>query len=245
MQISSSCRTGFHFAEAYAAAAQEQQGNQPLLSRMPTENELGGLVSSLVYALKKLEDVRDMVQQNRLQTERARENGGRDPDDGDVAMYGDGMKAPSYSMHEVKKRRGVRLPSHSRVRAHAQDTDKPSSARLLLGGATAATGSTRRNGGVAPTAQEPSAMLAGFTTPSSSASDSSTKEPSGRSRRTSENEPHRFAKTTTTIAGRPIDAGDARPILFRFSQQEKTHNPAPPIVDWSLTFGIPRGLERH
>jgi hypothetical protein len=106
VQIISACRTGYHFAEAYAAAAQEQQGNQPLLSRMPTENEVGALLNSLIFALKKLEYVRDVVQQNRIQNERARENGGRNLDDEDVPMYGDGMKPP-YSMHEVKKRRGV------------------------------------------------------------------------------------------------------------------------------------------
>ena len=108
MQIMRSCRTGYHFAEAYVAAAQEQQGTQPLPSRMPTENEVSVLLNSLIFALKKLEDVRDMVQQNRIQNERARENGGRNADDEDVSMYGDGIKPP-YSMHEVKKRRGVSL----------------------------------------------------------------------------------------------------------------------------------------
>jgi len=104
-----SCRTGYHFAEAYVAAAQEQQGAQPLPSRMPTENEVSVLLNSLIFALKKLEDVRDMVQQNRIQNERARENGGRNADDEDVSMYGDGIKPP-YSMHEVKKRRGRAAP---------------------------------------------------------------------------------------------------------------------------------------
>ena len=108
MQIMRSCRTGYHFAEAYVAAAQEQQGAQPLPSRMPTENEVSVLLNSLIFALKKLEDVRDMVQQNRIQNERARESGGRSGDDEDVSMYGDGIKPP-YSMHEVKKRRGVSL----------------------------------------------------------------------------------------------------------------------------------------
>lgn len=102
----SSCRTGYHFAEAYVAAAREQQGSQPIPSRMPTENEVSALLNSLVFALKKLEDVRDMVQQNRIQNERARDNSGRSPDDEDVSMYGDGIK-PAYAIHEVKKRRGV------------------------------------------------------------------------------------------------------------------------------------------
>ncbi|KAK4156292.1 hypothetical protein C8A00DRAFT_30889 [Chaetomidium leptoderma] len=107
--IMSSCRTGYHFAEAYVAAAREQQGAQPIPSRMPTENEVSVLLNSLVYALKKLEDVRDMVQANRLQSERARDSGGHSPEDEDVSMYGDGIK-PAYSMHEVKKRRGRAAP---------------------------------------------------------------------------------------------------------------------------------------
>jgi hypothetical protein len=102
----STCRTGYHFAEAYVAAAREQQGSQPIPSRMPTENEVSSLLNTFVFALRKLEEVRDMVQQNRIQTERARDNGGRSPEDEDVSMYGDGIKPP-YAMHEVKKRRGV------------------------------------------------------------------------------------------------------------------------------------------
>lgn len=75
---------------------------------MPTENEVTELLSSLFMALKKLEDVRDMLQQNRIHSERARDSGGRKPEDEDVAMYGDGIK-PAYTMNEVKKRRGVSL----------------------------------------------------------------------------------------------------------------------------------------
>lgn len=92
------------------AAAREQQGPQPIPSRMPTENEVSVLLNSLIFALKKLEDVRDMVQQNWIQNERARENGGRNPDDEDVLMYGDGIKPTYAAIHEVKKRRGVSLP---------------------------------------------------------------------------------------------------------------------------------------
>ncbi len=110
MQVARSCRTGYNFAEAYVAAAREQQGSQPIPSRMPTENEVSLLLSNLVLALKKLEDIRDMIQQNRIHNERARENGGRKPDDEDVSMYGDGIKPP-YAMNEVKKRRGVSLCS--------------------------------------------------------------------------------------------------------------------------------------
>jgi len=109
MQIMTSCRTGYHFAEAYVAAAREQQGAQPIPSRMPTENEVTALLNNLVFALKKLEDVRDMVQQNRIQSERARDSSGRSPDDEDASMYGDGFK-PAYVITEVKKRRGVSTP---------------------------------------------------------------------------------------------------------------------------------------
>jgi hypothetical protein len=106
VQIMSSCRTGFHFAEGYVAAASEQQGSQPLVSRMPTETEVTTILNTLVYALKKLEEVRDMVQQNRIQTERSRDHTGRSPEDEDVPMYGENIK-PTYGIHEVKKRRGV------------------------------------------------------------------------------------------------------------------------------------------
>lgn len=107
--VMSSCRTGYHFAEAYMAAAREQQGSQPIPSRMPTETEVTSLLNNLVLALRKLEDVRDMVQHNRIQNERARDNGSRKPEDEDVLMYGDGIK-PAYAMNEVKKRRGRAAP---------------------------------------------------------------------------------------------------------------------------------------
>ena len=110
-QIMSSCSTGYNFAEAYVAAAREQQGQQPIPSRMPTKNEVSVLLNCLIFTLKKLEYVRDMVQQNRIQNERARESGGRNPDDEDVSMYGDGIKPTCAAMHEVKKRRGVSLPA--------------------------------------------------------------------------------------------------------------------------------------
>lgn len=105
-QIMRSCHTGFNFAEAYVAAAQEQQGSQPIPSRMPTENEVGEIINTITYASKKLEEIRNIVQQNRLQNERARDSTGRSPEEEDVSMYGEGMK-PAYAMHEVKKRRGV------------------------------------------------------------------------------------------------------------------------------------------
>ncbi|KAL2134289.1 hypothetical protein VTI74DRAFT_546 [Chaetomium olivicolor] len=108
--VMSSCRTGYHFAEAYVAAAREQQGSQPIPSRMPTENEVSVLINSMILSLKKLEEVRDMVQQNRIQNERARDSGSRKPEDDGVSMYGDAVKAPAYAMNEVKKRRGRAAP---------------------------------------------------------------------------------------------------------------------------------------
>jgi hypothetical protein len=98
---------------------------------MPTENEVTALLNNLLYALKKLEDVRDIVQQNRIQSERARDSSGRSPDDEDMSMYGDGIKTP-YVMHEVKKRRGVSTPlmgavctppliTHTHTRTHDAD----------------------------------------------------------------------------------------------------------------------------
>lgn len=92
------------------AAAREQHGSPPIMSRLPTETELDVLIGNTLLISKKLENIRVMVQQNRLMNERARENGGRKAmDDDDVPMYGDGMKQP-YSITEVKKRRGRAAP---------------------------------------------------------------------------------------------------------------------------------------
>lgn len=112
-QISTSSRAVTHFAEAYVAAAREQQGSQPIPSRLPTENEVNAMISTGLHVLQKLEEVRDIVQQNRISMERARENGGgpvvRKPlEEEDVPMYSDNIKQP-YNMTEVKKRRGVSL----------------------------------------------------------------------------------------------------------------------------------------
>lgn len=72
-RIAQSSRTVFHFAEAFDAAAREQHGTQPIPSRLPTENEVSSMLDN-VYMIKKcLEDVRTMLQQNRINTERARE----------------------------------------------------------------------------------------------------------------------------------------------------------------------------
>jgi len=113
-QISTSSRAVTHFAEAYIAAAREQQGSQPIPSRLPTENEVNAMISTGLHVLQKLEEVRDIVQQNRISMERARENGGpRKPmeEEEDLAMYGDGMKPPyGPGSMEVKKRRGRAAP---------------------------------------------------------------------------------------------------------------------------------------
>ena len=42
-------------------AAREQQGSPPIPPRMPTENEVSVMLNSLIFALKKFEDIRDMV----------------------------------------------------------------------------------------------------------------------------------------------------------------------------------------
>ncbi len=72
------------------------------------------MIDTIMLVKKKLEEVREMVQQTRVTTERARVHGSRKPyEDEDMAMYGDSMKQP-YALNEVKKRRGVRpRPSHS------------------------------------------------------------------------------------------------------------------------------------
>ena len=110
LQIATSSRTVTHFAEAYMAAAREQQGSPPIPSRLPTENEVNVMISTSLHVLQKLEEVRDIVQQNRISMERARENsGGRKPlEEEDMATYADPMNK-TFGITEVKKRRGVSL----------------------------------------------------------------------------------------------------------------------------------------
>ncbi|KAK3945982.1 hypothetical protein QBC46DRAFT_63764 [Diplogelasinospora grovesii] len=110
--ISSTSRTLFNFAEAYDAAAREQQGPQPIPSRLPSESEVSLLLSNVLLMKKKLEEVREMVQQNRINSERAREAGGprKHYEDDDVSMYGGESLKQQYSMSEVKKRRGRAAP---------------------------------------------------------------------------------------------------------------------------------------
>lgn len=113
-QIASSSRAVAHFAEAYMAAAREQQGSPPIPSRLPTENEVNAMISTSLHVLQKLKEVQDIVQQSRLSIElRAREresSGGRRPgDDEDMAMGGDPSRQayPPNLGGDVKKRRGV------------------------------------------------------------------------------------------------------------------------------------------
>lgn len=59
------------------------------------------------YMIKKcLDEMRGMVQQNRMNNERARETNVRKTFEEDDPMYGDAVKA-QYGMGEVKRRRGV------------------------------------------------------------------------------------------------------------------------------------------
>ncbi|KAK0616071.1 hypothetical protein B0T17DRAFT_510617 [Bombardia bombarda] len=106
--ISSTSRSVFHFSEAYSAAAREQQGSQPIPSRLPTDAEVSILIDHTHTMVKKLEEIREMI---RINTEQARENSGgrKGYDDDDSSMYGDGLKQ-SYNISEVKKRRGRAAP---------------------------------------------------------------------------------------------------------------------------------------
>ena len=101
----------FNFAEAYAKIASEQHGGHPIPERLPSEREVGELLSNVTYLKQNLENLRELVQHS-IQTEKAREGRPKGPYDGedDVSMYGDGVKQP-YGLGEVKKRRGVSFSS--------------------------------------------------------------------------------------------------------------------------------------
>lgn len=190
-QIGSSSRTIFNFAEAYTRIAREQHGSQPIPQRLPTEREVAEMIANVDLIKRSLEQVKDAVQAS-IQSERAREGTkmkGSYDEDHDVAMYGDGMK-PQYGMqHEVKKRRGVGLPSPQRrqraVDAAVDGALTPrGSERLRRDDATAATESTRPSGGAGPTAPGRSATRAACTMPSWSGSGSSRRAQYGPSPRT-------------------------------------------------------------
>ena len=108
VQIGTCARTLFNFAEAYGTVAREEHGAHPIPQRLPTERELNDMITNVEYTRNLLEHVRGVVQQSII-NERARE--GTRPrgslEDEDVQMFNDGMKSGSYSISEVKKRRGV------------------------------------------------------------------------------------------------------------------------------------------
>jgi hypothetical protein len=106
-QIGKQAHTIYSFAEAFETAAREQHGTYPIPSRLPTEKEVAAMLENVSTIKKQLEDVRNMVQQSRLNHERARESGVRKGfEDEDAGIYADGLK-PTYGITEVKKRRGV------------------------------------------------------------------------------------------------------------------------------------------
>ena len=139
-QVASTSRTVYNFAEAYMKIASEQNHPpQPVPERLPTEREVGEMLSNIDLMKRSLEQVRETVQIS-IQNERAREGAkakGTYDEDQDVPMYGDGMK-PQYPMAEVKKRRGV--SSNPAARLGDYFANACSSARPLLGDVIAATG---------------------------------------------------------------------------------------------------------
>ncbi|KAI0406459.1 hypothetical protein F4802DRAFT_596153 [Xylaria palmicola] len=100
-----------NFAEAYMKVASEQHGSQHIPERLPSEKEVGDMIDVTIWLKSQLENVRDIVQ--RSLEEKARDNsrnsGPSYDGDDDISMYGDNVK-PSYSLGEVKKRRGRAAP---------------------------------------------------------------------------------------------------------------------------------------
>jgi len=106
--ITSVSRSVFHFSEGHLAATREQQGSQPIPSRLPTEAEISVMIDNSALMTRKLEEVREMIRQNAA--DQARESGRKGYDDEDSPMYGDGHKQSYGGMNEVKKRRGRAAP---------------------------------------------------------------------------------------------------------------------------------------
>lgn len=109
VQVSGSAQAIYHFAEAFNAAAREQHGAQPIPSRLPTEEEVNDMLDNAYMIKKCLDEMRGMVQQSRMNNERAREtNVVRKNFEEDETMYSEAVKAP-YGMgnDSVKRRRGV------------------------------------------------------------------------------------------------------------------------------------------
>ncbi|KOS23033.1 hypothetical protein ESCO_003568 [Escovopsis weberi] len=79
-------------------------GPQAIPERLPTEREVGEMLSNVEYLKNSLEHIREIVLVS-IQSERLREDIKRGyEEDPDVHMYSDSVK-PHY-MAEVKKRRG-------------------------------------------------------------------------------------------------------------------------------------------
>ncbi|OIW28926.1 hypothetical protein CONLIGDRAFT_562869, partial [Coniochaeta ligniaria NRRL 30616] len=131
-KIALSSRIIFNFAEAFDVAAREQNGGAPLPSRLPNETEITVMMDNASNIRQCLNDVKSMIQHNRMHNERARDMV-REPvvrkplEDEDVHMYNDPSKAPqqqhhphhphhplghqsAYTLAEVKKRRGRAAP---------------------------------------------------------------------------------------------------------------------------------------
>jgi hypothetical protein len=103
-------RTIYNFAEAYGNIAQEQQNALPILQRLPSERELAEMLNNVDLIRKSLESTREIVQVT-LQNERQREVGkgkGAWDEDHDMAMYETSKN--TFTMPEVKKRRGRAAP---------------------------------------------------------------------------------------------------------------------------------------
>ncbi|KAH8905641.1 hypothetical protein BR93DRAFT_970420 [Coniochaeta sp. PMI_546] len=131
-KIALSSRIIFNFAEAFDVAAREQNGGAPIPSRLPNETEITVMMDNASNIRQCLNDVKSMIQHNRVRTERARDmvrdSVVRKPlEDEDVHMYNDPSKAPqqqhhphhphhplnhqsAYTLAEVKKRRGRAAP---------------------------------------------------------------------------------------------------------------------------------------
>jgi hypothetical protein len=109
-RIATCSRTIYNFAEAYIKVAQEQQTAHPILARLPNDREIAEMMNNVELIRKSLESTRELVQMTAM-SERAREAGkgkGMYDDDQDVNMY-DAMKN-TFSIPEVKKRRGRAAP---------------------------------------------------------------------------------------------------------------------------------------
>jgi len=154
VQIALSSRIIFNFAEAFDVATKEPNGGAPVPSRLPNETEITVMMDNASNIRQCLYDMRSMIQHSRVNSERARDMAReaamrKAPEEEDVHMYHDPSKAPppphqqqqqqqhhphhphhplhhqsTYTLAEVKKRRGVSLepPAPS---AAARVTDPP------------------------------------------------------------------------------------------------------------------------